>query len=377
MSPPARTSVLCVVGTRPEAIKMAPIVRALRRDPDRMDVRLVAAGQHREMLHQVFRVFGLAPDVDWDLMQPNQTLTDITSSVLQNMSRHLEEAPPDLVLAQGDTTTVMATAMACFYHRVRFGHVEAGLRTGNRYAPYPEEFNRRVAGIVGDYHFAPTPGAAGCLVREGTPRDTVFITGNPVIDALHMVLEETAPPAFPLPEDVPYVLMTCHRREHFGDAIEGIFQAVRAFASDHPDLIVWYPVHPNPHVRGPAYQILSDLPNVVLDDPLDYVGFAHAMRGAQFILSDSGGVQEEAPALGKPVLVLRESTERPEGVEAGACRLVGAEPDAIRQAMERLVDDRDAYRAMAEARNPYGDGRAAERIRAILAGDAWTPWGGA
>lgn len=365
MSAPRK--VLCVIGTRPEAIKMAPVLHALAARPDRFAMTVLATAQHRDMLDQVFRVFDIRPDVDLNLMRPGQTLTELTCRVLTELGGYLDAHPADLVLAQGDTTTVMAACMACFYRRIAFGHVEAGLRTHDRLAPYPEEFNRCVTALAADYHFAPTARAAENLRREGHPTERVWITGNTVIDALFYALKHTQAPPTPVPPGAPYVLMTCHRREVFGEPIREIFEAVRAFARAWRDGFVWYPVHPNPNVSGPARAMLADEPNVLLTEPLDYVAFVHAMNGARLLLTDSGGVQEEAPSLGKPVLVLRDVTERPEGVEAGACRLVGPHRERILAALKELMGDAEAYARMAAVRNPYGDGRAAERIIQALA----------
>ncbi len=369
-----RRKVLCVIGTRPEVVKVAPVVLELQRQPDLFDTTVMTTGQHRHILDQMMATFGLTPDIDLDIMQANQTLTDITCRVLRELHQYLADHRPDIVLAQGDTTTVMATAMACFNTHIPFGHIEAGLRTGNRWAPYPEEFNRRVAALVARQHFAPTTTSANNLYREGIPTDTIFVTGNTVIDALHFVVAHTTPPPTPIPAGAPYVLITCHRREIFGAAIREVFETVRDFARRRRDTYFWYPVHPNPNVRQPAHELLGDVPNVLLTDPLDYVAFIHAMRGAYLVLSDSGGVQEEAPGLGKPVLVLRDVTERPEGVTAGTCLLVGPHRDRITAALDRLFDDRAAYESMATARNPYGDGRAAHRIGAILQGQEHEQW---
>jgi UDP-N-acetylglucosamine 2-epimerase (non-hydrolysing) len=364
----SKLKVVCVVGTRPEAIKVAPVVLELRRHAAVMDSRLVVTAQHRQMLDQMLAVFSLTPDADLDIMRSNQTLRDVTCRVLHGMDEYLAEHRPDVVLAQGDTTTVMATAVACFYARCAFGHIEAGLRTGDCWSPYPEEFNRRVAGLVARYHFAPTRGSAMNLKREGMDPSTLFVTGNTVIDALHHVLDRTEAPPSPIPDGAPYILMTCHRRESFGPGVREIFATVRDFARTHPDVYIWYPVHPNPNVQAPASELLGNLPNVILTEPLDYVSFLHAMKGAYLLLSDSGGVQEEAPALNKPVLVLRDVTERPEGVESGTCLLVGPHRDRIEAALNRLFTDQDAYRKMSQAPNPYGDGLASERIANILLG---------
>jgi UDP-N-acetylglucosamine 2-epimerase (non-hydrolysing) len=360
--------VLCVVGTRPEVVKVAPVVLELRRHADVFESTVMATAQHRHMLDQMMGTFGLTPDIDLDIMQANQTLADVTTRVLGAMHEYLTHHKPDIVLAQGDTTTVMAASVACFYTHIPFGHIEAGLRTGNRWEPYPEEFNRRVAALVARHHFAPTPQAGLNLAREGIARDSIYVTGNTVIDALQHVIRSTEPPAKPIPDGARYVLMTCHRREIFGDKIREVFRTVRDFAKSRPDVYIWYPVHPNPNVARPAEEILGGAKNIVLTPPLDYVSFTHAMKGAYLLLSDSGGVQEEAPGLGKPVLVLRDITERPEGVEAGTCLLVGPNRDRIEAALESLFSGNGAYDKMAKAKNPYGDGHAAERIAAILQG---------
>jgi len=368
--------ILTIIGTRPEAIKMAPVIRALRKQPDEFRVKILATAQHREMLDQVLEVFRIEPDIDLNLMRANQSLGALTSRALRGIGHCLEAERPDLVLIQGDTTTMMAAALASFYYRIPFAHVEAGLRTGNLYAPYPEELNRQIAGLIARFHFSPTRKAAENLLREGKDPETIVITGNTVIDALLLTISRTKAPPLPFSDKIPYVLMTCHRRENFGQPIREIFSAVRDFFTSHPDIILWYPVHPNPNVKQPAYDILSNLDNIYLTDPLDYPAFCHAMKRSRLILSDSGGVQEEAPALGKPVLVLRDTTERPEGVEAGTCRLVGPHQNRIVSSLEELLFKPDVYSRMAEAVNPYGDGRAAERITAILAGDQVEEWKG-
>lgn len=365
--------VLCVVGTRPEAIKMSPVIHELKRRPDDFDTEVMATGQHREMLDQVMTIFDIIPDYDLNVMKPRQTLTGVTCAVLSALDVHVQEHPVDVLLAQGDTTTVMATAIACFYHQIDFGHVEAGLRTHNLYSPYPEEFNRRIAGLISAYHFAPTPTSAGNLKKERISEDHVYVTGNSVIDALFYVKGHTNPSPSPIPEGQPYMLMTCHRRENFGDPVHRIFKTVKGFAQDHPDLFIWYPVHPNPQVKEPAHEILGDIANIRLTAPLNYVDFSHAMAGCEFVLSDSGGVQEEAPSLGKPVLVLRENTERPEGVEAGTCKLVGSDADTIRAHLEQLYAKDALYKTMSQASNPYGDGKTSERIANVLAGRPFNP----
>jgi len=361
-----KKKILAIVGTRPEAVKMAPVIRALEREPERFELTVMASGQHREMLDQVLGLFRIVPDLDLDIMVPDQTVTRVTCRVLEEMEAYFRDHLPGAVLAQGDTTTVMAAATACFYRRIPFGHVEAGLRTNDLYAPWPEEFNRRVADLTAAWHFAPTQWSVENLLREGVDPGRVHLTGNTVIDALFHILETTEAPSRPIPAGRRYVLMTCHRRENFGEPIREIFAAVREFALAFPEISVWYPVHPNPHVRGPAREILGGVENILLTEPLDYLHFVHAMNGADLILSDSGGVQEEAPSLGKPVLVLREKTERPEAVLAGTCRLVGSRKDRIISSLEELLFDERAYREMSGKSNPFGDGRAAEAIVKIL-----------
>ena len=365
-----RLRVLSVFGTRPEAVKMAPVVLRLRQTPG-VDSRVCVTAQHREMLDQVLALFDLKPDHDLDLMQPDQSLAELTASVFRGLDPVLQQEQPDWVLVQGDTTTVMATALLAYYHRVRLGHVEAGLRTGDKWRPFPEEINRRVAGVVADLHFAPTDWARANLLREGIPEDRVVVTGNPVIDALQAIVaqpyDETKGPLAGVPADRRLILVTAHRRESFGRPLEDIFSALKRLAETYATRAeILYPVHRNPNVREPAERILGGLPNVRLIDPLDYRDMAHCLQRAFLVLTDSGGLQEEAPALGTPVLVLRQVTERPEGLLAGTARLVGTDPDRIVAEASRLMDDPQAHAAMARAANPYGDGHAAERIVAAL-----------
>jgi len=365
-----RLRVLSVFGTRPEAVKMAPVVLRLRQTPG-VDSRVCVTAQHREMLDQVLALFDLKPDHDLDLMQPDQSLAELTASVFRGLDPVLQQEQPDWVLVQGDTTTVMATALLAYYHRVRLGHVEAGLRTGDKWRPFPEEINRRVAGVVADLHFAPTDWARANLLREGIPEDRVVVTGNPVIDALQAIVaqpyDETKGPLAGVPADRRLILVTAHRRESFGRPLEDIFSALKRLAETYATRAeILYPVHRNPNVRQPAERILGGLPNVRLIDPLDYRDMAHCLQRAFLVLTDSGGLQEEAPALGTPVLVLRQVTERPEGLQAGTARLVGTDPDRIVAEASRLMDDPQAHAAMARAANPYGDGHAAERIVAAL-----------
>ncbi|MGQ9656537.1 MAG: non-hydrolyzing UDP-N-acetylglucosamine 2-epimerase [Fimbriimonadales bacterium] len=362
--------VVAVCGTRPDAIKMAPVVRALREDPA-FTVRLVATGQHREMLDQVLRLFDLTPDVDLNIMTPHQTLTAMTVRMLEGLDKVLRETPADVVLAQGDTTTTFVAALMAFYHKIPFGHVEAGLRTYDKYQPFPEEMNRRLAAPIAEFHFAPTEAARQNLLREGIAAERIWVTGNTGIDAVQWVARQ------PLNSDDPVLqralqhtgrvlLLTTHRRENWGEPMTAIASAVRDLLEQFDDLLLLAPMHRNPIVRQSLVPILGDHPRAVLTEPLDYAPFVHAMRRADIILTDSGGVQEEAPAFGKPILVLRETTERPEGVAAGNATLVGADRTRIVEETARLLTDPDAYAQMARATNPYGDGHAAERIRTIL-----------
>jgi len=351
--------ILVAVGTRPEAVKMAPVVHALKAQPW-ADVRVLATAQHRQMLDQIHAFFGIEPDRDLDMMRQNQTLADLTARMVAAMDPVLAEEAPDLVLAQGDTTTVMVTALASFYRKIPFGHVEAGLRTGNVHNPFPEEMNRVLVGRMAALHFAPTQGSADNLADEGLT-ENVHVTGNTVIDALLWAAERVDAAQFAPPAGKRLVLVTAHRRENFGAPFESVCQALRAVA-DRGDVQLLYPVHPNPNVRDTAHRVLGDHDAIELVDPLDYPRMVAAMRACDLILTDSGGVQEEAPSLGKPVLVLRTTTERPEGVTAGAAKLVGTDRDVIVAAANELLDDAAAYQAMAKVENPYGDGRAADQI---------------
>jgi UDP-N-acetylglucosamine 2-epimerase (non-hydrolysing) len=359
-----KAKIVCVVGTRPEAVKMAPVILALQAQPW-AQTRVLATAQHRQMLDQVLAAFGIRPDIDLDLMQPNQDLAELTARMLTAMSGVLKAEKPFAVLAQGDTTTVMVTALACFYQGIPFGHVEAGLRTGDLQRPFPEEMNRVFAGRLARWHFAPTAGARDNLLREGTPAQDVYVTGNTVIDALHTVIART-PDAPAQPDGRRMILVTAHRRESFGQPLVDICNAIRAIVEHNPDVDVLYPVHPNPNVRRTVDDLLGSHPRIRLVEPLDYLPFVAAMRSAYLILTDSGGVQEEAPAIGKPVLVLREETERPEAVTAGVVKLVGSDTLRIVQSVQQLLDDPAAYRAMAKGISPYGDGKAAARIVDVL-----------
>ncbi|SAK70478.1 UDP-N-acetylglucosamine 2-epimerase [Caballeronia hypogeia] len=358
-------TILCAVGTRPEAIKMAPVILALKACHD-FDVRVLNTAQHRGMLDKILACFGLVPDIDLDIMRPNQSLAGLTARLLTEIDRVLGHEKPALVLAQGDTTTVMTVAMACFYRRIEFGHVEAGLRTGDIDNPFPEEMNRVVAGRLASLHFAPTEGARQNLLRERVPDDTIWMTGNTVIDALLSVADHKPSLGIDLDETKRLVLVTAHRRENFGEPLRNICGALLELLARHDDIQILFPVHPNPNVRDVVFPMLDRHPRVILTEPLDYVPFVAAMQRATLILSDSGGVQEEAPALGKPVLVLRHETERPEAIEAGVVRLVGTQTDVIVEAVSRLLNDPAEYRAMARGVSPYGDGRAASRIVDVL-----------
>lgn len=370
-----RRQVMVVFGTRPEAIKMAPVVLALRRVGG-IDVRVAVTAQHRQMLDQVLELFGIVPDDDLDVMQPGQSLPDLFARMLSGMTALLERRRPDLVLVHGDTSTTFATALAAFYARIPVWHVEAGLRTGDMQAPWPEEANRRLAAPLCSRHFAPTSGARDNLLREGIEPAAIEVTGNTVVDALLQVdarLASDSALAASVGAGLPHldagkrlVVVTGHRRENFGAGFEGICQGLRRLAL-RGDVEIAYPVHLNPRVQEPVRRLLGGLPSVHLLPPLDYLPFVELMRRASLLITDSGGIQEEAPSLGKPVLVMRETTERPEAVEAGTVRLVGTDPARIQSEAARLLDDPGAYAAMARAHNPYGDGAAASRIAASVA----------
>ncbi|WP_312391818.1 non-hydrolyzing UDP-N-acetylglucosamine 2-epimerase [Stenotrophomonas geniculata] len=377
MSTPYK-KVMVVFGTRPEAIKMAPVVEALKARPE-IETIVAVTAQHRQMLDQVMDLFGITPDVDLNVMEPGQTLAGLFAKILTGMTSVIAEHKPDLVLVHGDTSTTLASALAAFYNRVAVGHVEAGLRTGDIYAPWPEEANRRLTGPLARLHFAPTTRSRDNLLAEGTSGSDVYVTGNTVIDALLSVADklkrdtaliESMQARFPfLDASKRLVLVTGHRRENFGSGFESICEALKALAARGDTQIV-YPVHLNPNVQGPVNRILADAPGVVLIEPQDYLPFVYLMTQATLIITDSGGVQEEAPSLGKPVLVMRETTERPEAVDAGTVLLVGTDADRIVAEASRLLDDEVAYQSMARAHNPYGDGLAATRIAALIQGQA-------
>lgn len=357
--------ILCTVGTRPEAIKMAPVILGLKNEPW-AEVRVLATAQHRHMLDQVMNFFGIEPDIDLDIMRPNQALTTLTARLLLDLDDVLLAEKPDVVLVQGDTTTVMTVALACFYHRIPIGHVEAGLRTWNMQNPFPEEANRVIASKLARWHFAPTESSRQNLLREGIPDSDILVTGNTVIDALLMTAAKDLEIGINLDNNKRLVLITSHRRENFGEPFRNICRAIYTLAENNPRVQFLYPVHPNPNVKDAAQEILGNCPNIHLCAPLDYAPFVAAMKRAYLILSDSGGVQEEAPALGKPVLVLRDETERPEAVEQGVVKLVGPNYSRIVEETQRLLDDPVAYGAMAKGISPYGDGNASRRIVEFL-----------
>lgn len=371
--------ILLVFGTRPEAIKMAPLVKALQKDTEHFETRVCVTAQHRQMLDQVLEVFGITPEYDLNIMAPNQDLYDITAKVLLGLREVLKDFRPDTVLVHGDTTTSMAASLAAFYMQIPVGHVEAGLRTYNMLSPWPEEMNRQVTDRICTYYFAPTEQSKVNLLQENIDAKKIFITGNTVIDALLMavdIISTTAgvkeKMAKELQEkgytvgDREYILVTGHRRENFGDGFLHICKAIKELAALHPEMDIVYPVHLNPNVQKPVYELLSSLSNVYLISPLDYLPFIYAMQHSTLLLTDSGGVQEEAPSLGKPVLVMRDTTERPEAVEAGTVKLVGTNAEAIVSNVTALLLDKEMYKRMSETHNPYGDGQACERIIAAL-----------
>ncbi|MGL4766700.1 MAG: non-hydrolyzing UDP-N-acetylglucosamine 2-epimerase [Formosimonas sp.] len=360
-----KQKIMCVVGTRPEAIKMAPVILALQAEPW-AQVCVLATAQHRQMLDQVLDFFGIKADIDLNIMQPNQALTTLTGRLLLELDEVLKKEKPDVVLVQGDTTTVMAVSLACFYHKIPIGHVEAGLRTWDIANPFPEEANRVITGVLARWHFAPTQKSSDNLLQEGVSPEHIVVTGNTVIDALLVTAKQDLAIGVDLAADKRVVLITAHRRENFGEPFNRICKAIKQLALNNPNVQFLYPVHPNPNVKDVAYQYLADLANVVLCAPLDYAPFVAAMQRAYIIISDSGGVQEEAPALGKPVLVLRDETERPEAVDEGVVKLVGSNFDVIVSEAQRLLDDTSYYASIARGVSPYGDGLAAQRIVKIL-----------
>ena len=367
-----RLKTLCVFGTRPEAIKMAPLALQLAAD-ERFDAKVCVTGQHREMLDQVLSLFDLKPDYDLNIMKPGQDLTDVTAGILTSLKPVLAEFKPNIVLVHGDTATTFAASLAAYYQQIPVGHVEAGLRTGNIYSPWPEEGNRKLTGALATLHFAPTETSRQNLLNEGVGEERILVTGNTVIDALLDVVakleaSQSLQAQFSqqfnfLQADKKLILVTGHRRESFGGGFERICRALVDTAKAHPEVQVVYPVHLNPNVREPVNRLLQGIENVHLIEPLDYLPFVYLMNRAHLILTDSGGIQEEAPSLGKPVLVMRDTTERPEAVEAGTVKLVGTDTDMIVKRLNLLLSDETAYAAMSRAHNPYGDGRACSRIQ--------------
>lgn len=363
-----------IFGTRPEAIKLAPVILELKKHQE-FEVNVCVTAQHREMLDQVLEVFGIKPEVDLNIMRANQTLSDLTSKAIKLIDNYLLDYKPDIVLVQGDTTTVFAASLAAFYHKIKIGHVEAGLRTWNKFSPYPEEINRVLTTKIADFHFAPTSLSKQNLLKEGICVDQIFITGNTVIDALLIAREKIKSKDICIPglpddllkeKDNKVILVTGHRRENFGEGFENICQAIVGLAREFKDYNFIYPVHLNPNVRKPVFEILSKQKNIFLIDPLNYLPFIFLMDKAKLILTDSGGVQEEAPSLGKPVLVMRDTTERPEGVDAGTVKVVGTNEQAIIDETKILLTNKKEYSKMANAVNPYGDGFSAIRIKDIL-----------
>ncbi|MGE5558754.1 MAG: non-hydrolyzing UDP-N-acetylglucosamine 2-epimerase [Bacillota bacterium] len=365
-----KTKIMPVFGTRPEAIKMAPLIKALDCD-EHFVVRTVVTAQHRKMLDQVLDLFRIKPFYDLDIMEEEQTLTDITVKVLEGLGKIIAAEKPDMVLVHGDTTTTFAAGLAAFYEQVPVGHVEAGLRIHDKYAPYPEEMNRKLTGCIADLHFAPTETACASLLKEGINPGCIFITGNTVIDALLLTYKKQYRFKNKHLQQIDFlrkkaVLLTCHRRENLGASMRNIFRAVRRIAATHDDVEVIFPAHPNPRVREVLVETLQGLERVHIIEPLDYESFANLMGRCRLVLTDSGGIQEEAPALGIPVLVLRDITERPEAVQAGTVRLIGMKEEVVFHETERLLTDSSAYGKMANAVNPYGDGKAANRIMQAL-----------
>ena len=366
--------VLLVFGTRPEAIKMAPLVKAFKKEKSIISKVCVTA-QHREMLDQVLEIFEITPDYDLNIMKAGQDLYDITANVLLGMKDVLNDFKPDIVLVHGDTTTTSATALAAFYQKIKVGHVEAGLRTHDLYSPWPEEANRQITGVLANYHFVPTVNSQDNLIRENKIKDNIIVTGNTVIDALFLALEKidsnlaletkiisNINSQYKIDETRKLILVTGHRRENFGQGFINICKALKVLSLNNPNVDIVYPVHLNPNVQKPVKEILSDVSNIYLIQPLQYESFIYLMKQSYFIITDSGGVQEEAPSLGKPVLVMRDTTERPEALEAGTVKLVGTNQDKIIQEAQKLLDDEKEYEKMSKAHNPYGDGKACQRI---------------
>lgn len=372
--------ILLVFGTRPEAIKMAPLVLAFKEYSEEIEAKVCVTAQHREMLDQVLNIFDIVPDYDLDIMKPGQDLYDITSNILLGMKEVLTAYKPDVVFVHGDTTTTISTALSAFYQKIPLAHVEAGLRTGDIYSPWPEEANRKLTSQITKYHFTPTQTSKKNLLKENVPEDNIYVTGNTVIDALHWVLNKingnkdlentliyTITSRFPaFNHEERFVLITGHRRENFGQGFLDMCLAIKMLAKEHSDVNFVYPVHLNPNVQKPVLELLSGIKNVYLIAPLDYEPFVYLMSKSYLILTDSGGIQEEAPSLGKPVLVMRDTTERPEALEAGTVKLVGTDPDTIVNEVNKLLKDQHLYESMSQAHNPYGDGKTCQKIINII-----------
>ena len=358
--------VMLVFGTRPEAIKMCPLVNELKKREE-IQTLVCVTGQHRQMLDQVLDTFSVVPDYDLSIMKTNQTLFDITTNILNRIKEVLEKEKPDVVLVHGDTSTTFVTALACFYLHIPVGHVEAGLRTNNIYSPYPEEFNRQAVSIISNYNFAPTPLSKGNLIKEGKNESIIWVTGNTVIDALKTtVRDDYTHPELEWAEGSRLIFITAHRRENLGEPMHHMFSAIRRVMDEHPDVKALYPIHMNPAVRQAADAKLGGCDRIHICEPVEVFDCHNLMARSYLILTDSGGIQEEAPSLGKPVLVMRDTTERPEGIAAGTLKLVGTDEEVIYKNFKKLLEDKEAYNAMAHANNPYGDGRACERIADIL-----------
>ena len=373
--------ILIVFGTRPEAIKMAPLVKEFQKNQDHFETKVCVTAQHREMHDQVLDLFQITPDYDLNIMKPGQDLYDVTSNILLKIKPVLESFKPDVVLVHGDTATTFATSLAAYYQKIKIGHVEAGLRTGDLYSPWPEEGNRRLTGVLTDYHFSPTCTSKNNLLNEGVSESSVFVTGNTVIDALQLIvnrikndkslrlkIENTIFQSGFQELNSKFILVTGHRRENFGQGFLNICGALKVLARNNPDINILYPVHLNPNVRNPVNDILSNVGNIKLVEPFQYEEFVYLMSESYLILTDSGGIQEEAPSLGKPVLVMRDTTERPEAVEAGTVKLVGSDQDNIIKEVQKLLNDNSEYQKMSKSHNPYGDGNASEKILNILKG---------
>lgn len=363
-----KKKIMLVFGTRPEAIKMCPLVNELKKRKE-LETLVCVTGQHRQMLDQVLEAFQVIPDYDLSIMKEKQTLFDVTTTILERIKKVLEDEKPDVVLVHGDTSTTFVTALACFYLQIPVGHVEAGLRTYNIYSPYPEEFNRQAVGIISQYNFAPTELSKQNLLKEGKNPESIYVTGNTAIDALKTtVKEEYTHPELEWAEGSRLILITAHRRENLGEPMKNMFRAIRRVMDEHPDVKAIYPIHMNPVVRETANEILGGDERIRIIEPLEVLDFHNFLSRSHLILTDSGGIQEEAPSLGKPVLVMRDTTERPEGIAAGTLKLVGTEEETIYREFSHLLTDEEAYNAMSHASNPYGDGHACERIADVLCG---------